>query len=370
MLGPLDPSTLSPPAQKMLQAPPKMQEMVARGIAPGIRPGELVTLLVAMSTSENEALRTTADKTLGALPEPVILGAIGADLHPLAIDALARRYHARTDVLDKLISSPYVDMATLEAVCKVVGEHGAELMSTNEERLLKNPKLIELLYLNKNTRMSTADRMVELAVRNSVEVNIPAWREVAALIKDELILDRSEEPTPDDLLFKETFEVSAQIRAQGTEDDAYEALEDGQEQLKEKFVPLHQRIASMTNSQKVRTALCGDHEEIMLLVRDANRMVALAASKSAQLSEADAEKIASNRSIAADVLSVIGHNPEFVKRYTIKKALVDNPKTPVMVSMNLIKHLRESDLKLLERSKNVSGPVRDAIKHHLSRRKN
>jgi len=41
-----------------------------------------------------------------------------------------------------------------------------------------------------------------------------------------------------------------------------------------------------------------------------------------------------------------------------------------MVSMNLIKHLREADLRLLEKSKNVSGPVRDAIKHHLSRRKN
>src|SRR5690349_18725564 len=68
MLGPLDPSTLSPPAQKMLQAPPKMQEMVARGIAPGIRPGELVVLLVAMSSSETEAVRNTAQKTLGALP--------------------------------------------------------------------------------------------------------------------------------------------------------------------------------------------------------------------------------------------------------------------------------------------------------------
>ncbi len=276
----------------------------------------------------------------------------------------------RIDLLATLIASPALDPETLESIARVVDERGAELLSTNEERLLARPKLIELLYLNKNTRMSTADRMVELAVRNNVEVNIPAWKEVAALIKDELILDRSEEATPDDLLFKETLEVASAIRAQGSEDDAYDSLEDGQEVLRQKFVPLHQRIATMTNSQKVRTALCGDHEEIMLLVRDANRMVALAASKSPQLSEADAEKIVSNRSVASDVLGVIGHNPEFLKRYSIKKHLVDNPKTPVMVAMNLIKHLREADLKPLERSKNVSGPVRDAIKHHLSRRKN
>ena len=32
MIGPLDPATLSPPAQKMLSAPPKLQELAARGI--------------------------------------------------------------------------------------------------------------------------------------------------------------------------------------------------------------------------------------------------------------------------------------------------------------------------------------------------
>ena len=372
MLGPLDPSTLSPPAQKMLQAPPKMQEMVARGIAPGIRPGELVVLLVAMSTNENETVRNTAQKTLGALPEPVLVGAAGGDLHPLAIDALAQRYHNRIDLLEKLLVHPALDVDTVISIAKVVNEAGAELLATNEERLLTHPKIIEHLYLNKNTRMSTADRMIELAVRNSVEVNIPAWKEVAAVIKDELILDASPEPTPDDMIFKEAVYIGDQMRAANAsaEDDAFDALEDGQEVVREKFAPLHQRIASMTNSQKMRAAMVGGHEEIMILVRDSNRMVSLAAAKSPQLSEADAEKIASNRGVSSDVLGVIGHNPEFLKRYTIKKSLVDNPKTPVMVAMNLIKHLREADLKLLERSKNVSGPVRDAIKNHLLKRKN
>jgi hypothetical protein len=372
MLGPLDPSTLAAPVQKMLGAPPKMQEMAARGIAPGIRPGDLVVLLVALAQSANEAAKTAAQKTLDALPEPVLTGALGGDLHPHAIDALATRYHARVEVLEKLLSNPAIHDETIEAVCRVASEQAAELLATNEERLLRHPRFIELLYLNKNTRMSTADRMVELAVRNNVEVNLPAWKEAAALIKDELIMDASEEASPDDLLFRETLDIGDQLRAEGRseDDDTHDALEDGQEIVKEKFIPLHRRIAAMTNSQKVRAAMVGDHEEIMLLVRDSNRMVAMAAAKSPQLSEADAEKIASNRSVASDVLGIVGHNPEFLKRYTIKKALVDNPKTPVMVSMNLIKHLREADLRLLEKSKNVSGPVRDAIKHHLSRRKN
>ncbi len=354
----------------MLQAPPKMQEMAAKGIAPGIRPGELVVLLVAFSSSENEAVKAAAEKTLGALPEPVLTGALGAPLHPLAIDAIALRYHERIDVLERLLAMPSIDIDTVLSLARVASERAAELLATNEERLLSNPKIIELLYLNKNTRMSTADRMIELAVRNNVEVAIPAWREAAAAIANELILDASDEPSPDDLLFKETLAIGDALRAQGSDDDTHEELEDGQEVLKDKFMPLMQRIATMTNSQKVRTAMVGSREEIMLLVRDANRVVAMAAAKSPQLSEADADKIAANRSVGADVLGIIGHNPEFTKRYTVKKALVENPKTPVTVAMQMIKHLRESDLKLLEKNKNVSGPVRDGIRHHLSRRKN
>ncbi len=370
MLGLLDPSTLPAPAQKMLQAPPKMQEMAARGIAPGIRPGDLITLLVAFSTSETESVRANALKTLSALPEPVLTGAIGGDLHPHAIDALATRYFDRIDVLERLLTMPALDMETVEALAKVASERAAELIATNEERLLKNPKIIENLYLNKNTRMSTADRIVELAVRNNVQVGIPAWKEAAAAIANELILEATEEPSLDDMLFRETLEIASKIRESGSEDDTHEELDDGQEVLKDKFVPLMQRLASMTSSQKVRTAMVGDHEEIMILIRDSNRMVALAAAKSPSLSEADAEKIASNRSVSADVLGIIGHNPEFVKRYTVKRSLVENPKTPVTVAMQMIKHLREGDLRLLEKNKNVSGPVRDSIRHHLSRRKN
>ena len=46
-----------------------------------------------------------------------------------------------------------------------------EFVATNEQRLLENPRIIELLYMNKNTRMSTADRIVELAARNGLAVD-------------------------------------------------------------------------------------------------------------------------------------------------------------------------------------------------------
>ena len=59
-----------------------------------------------------------------------------------------------------------------------------ELIATNEDRLLHHPRIIELLYLNKRTRMSTADRLIDLAVRNGLTLTgIPAFKEAAAALQ-------------------------------------------------------------------------------------------------------------------------------------------------------------------------------------------
>jgi hypothetical protein len=368
VLTPVDPSTLSAPAQRILQAPPKLQEMAAKGIAPGIKPGELVLLLVVFAAS-GPPLAEFAEKTLGALPEPVLQGAIGAELAPQAIHELALRYHTRVEVLDRLLSSPTLDPETVEAVAKVASEGACELIATNEQRLLGQPRIIELLYMNKNTRMSTADRLVELAVRNRVELNIPAWKEVQAAIGEELIMEASDEPSPDDLLFQETRQVADMLAADGEADDVYEEDDEGKLILRDKYVPLQKRVAMMTPSQKMRLASLGNKEERMLLVRDSNRLVAVAAVRSPGFSMAEAEKVCGNRSVAEEVLRVIGGTPEYTQSYVVKKSLAENPKTPIAIATKMIVHLRESDLRAVARSKNVTGPVQEAARRHLERRK-
>ena len=63
--------------------------------------------------------------------------------------------------------------------------------------MLEHPPIIESLYMNKATRMSTADRIIELAVRHKLELTgIPAYKEVAIAIGQELIAEASPEPTP------------------------------------------------------------------------------------------------------------------------------------------------------------------------------
>jgi hypothetical protein len=343
--------------------------MAARGIAPGVRPAELLALLVLFSQSEREGVRAAARKTLAAPPDPLITGALSADLHPAVIDALCRACIDKRDVLERLLAMPRIEMETVEEVARNGSEPVNELIATNEERLLGHPRIIELLYLNKNTRMSTADRLVDLAVRNGVVLNgIPAFKEAAIALQGELIAEASEEPTPDDLLFQETDAISQTLET-APEEDTHVEDQEGREVLQDRFVPLYQRLAGMTPSQKIRRAMVGGKEERMLLVRDPNPVVAGAAIRSPQMQDNEVVLISRNKNIGDEVLRVISNKPEWLKHYSVKKNLVENPKTPVSVATRLVQHLREADLRSIAKSKNVTGPVKDAARRHLDRRK-
>jgi hypothetical protein len=373
LIPPIDVAKLSGPAQKITStaAPEKLQEMAARGIAPGIKPGEMVAILVILSRSERPAVKATAEKTLAALPEPLLAGALAGDLPPLAIDALARASTGRLDVLEKLLTMPSTAPETVEELAGRGDEALTELVATNEERLLKHPQIIERLYLNKSTRMSTADRLIDLAARNGVALpGIGAFKEAAAALQDELIPLPSSEPLPDDVVFQETQQLSLELAtATAALEDTHIPDDEGKEILRDKFIPLFKRIAAMTLSQKIRRAMVGSKEERLLLVRDPNRLVASAVVRSPLLTENEIVMISRNRNIADEVLRIIGSTPELTKSYVVKKNLVENPKTPVTIATRMVTHLRESDLRQIAKSKNVTSPVQDAARRHLDRRK-
>ena len=58
------------------------------------------------------------------------------------------------------------------------------------------------------------------------------------------------------------------------------------------------------------------------------------------------------------MLREIARNRRFMKHYTVVKNLVLNPKTPLDISMPLVKMLMVYDLKALQHSKNVPEGIR------------
>jgi len=363
---------LAPAARKILDpsSPAPMRQMAAKGVLPGLKPGEALTVIALLSESSDEGLATSARATLDKLPVPLLLGALSGDVPAGVLGLIAPRYARSAPIAEKLLAHPSIQPATVAEVAGLADEAVAELVATNEQRLLAHPSIIEKLYMNKSTRMSTADRILELAVRNQVELKgIPAYKEAAAAIGMELIAEPSVEPTPDDILFQETDAVAREAEVNPQIEDTHRLDEEtGDEVVDDRFLPLYAQHAKMTISQKIRRAMVGTAGDRLLLVRDSNRLVSQAAIKSPSIQESEVVRISASRNVGEDVLRTIAMDREWTRSHQVKLNLVQNPRTPFAFAAKLILHLREHELKALSRSKNVTGSVSTAARQQLSRR--
>jgi len=362
--------SLPAPAQKILQpnAPAALKTMAARAIVPGLRPGDAVTVLHLLTRDADPAVAEQAKKTFAQLPLPILNGALGSDLEPVVIDELAQLYADQDHVLEKLLAMPRISPATVADIASRCNENISELIAINEERLLAHPQIIERLYMNKATRMSTADRIIELAVRHGKELDIPAYAEVAAALQNELIAEPSEEPTPDDLLFKETIDLGAKLSEEAARGETHEVDDEGEEKLKEKFIPLWVKLGQMTIAQKIRAAMLGSAAERALLMREHNRVVAEAAIRSPLVQEPEVVAASASRLVSEDVLRVIGHNREWTRNHQVKFNLVCNPRTPFIIASKLISHMRDNELRAIARSKNVKAAIAKLARQQLQRK--
>ncbi|HOQ60227.1 MAG TPA: hypothetical protein PLN93_06905 [Vicinamibacterales bacterium] len=118
------------------------------------------------------------------------------------------------------------------------------------------------------------------------------------------------------------------------------------------------RLSSMTVPEKIKTAMRGTREERAILIRDPNKIVAFSVLSSPKLSEQDIEGFAGNAGLSEDVLRVIATTRAWCKNYSIVRALVFNPKTPIAISMSLVNRLVERDVRMLALDRNVAEPVR------------
>lgn len=372
---PIDVATLPQPVQRVIgpAAPPPMRMMAARGAAPGLKPDQLVTVVALLAREElahvDASVRQVAEATLAKLPPPILNAAIASpDTPPGVLDVLATLY-GENDVVEKLLANPKVAIDTVVRVAREGTEAVTELIATNEERLLAHPQIVEALYMNKRTRMSTADRVLELAVRNGKQLSIPAFREAAEAIKDELIMAPDPEPTPDDVLFVEAQQEGERLEKEGIAHEAVKEDDEGNEVVEEKAKSLEQRLREMTVSQKIRTAMLGTAASRSILVRDKNRLVAAAVVRSPLLTENEAATFAASRAVSDDVLRIIATNGDLVKSGTVKFNLVANPRTPMATSLRLLTHLRTDELKKLSKSKNVSAQIAKLARQELDKRK-
>ncbi len=123
---------------------------------------------------------------------------------------------------------------------------------------------------------------------------------------------------------------------------------------------LERRIAEMAVGKKIKLAYLGNKEARSILIRDRNRVVASAVVKSGRLSDQEVASYAGNKNLDGEVIREIVANKEWMRKYPIRVALVNNPKTPVSEAVSIVSQLQKKDLMMLTRNRNVPSVVSEA----------
>ena len=99
MQPPVDLSKLSPLVQRVVdpKGPAPMKAMAAKGVVPGLKGFEIVTVIALLSEGD-DATAQTARKTLHALPAPLLAGALAPELPPGVVALLAPLYASDVDM--------------------------------------------------------------------------------------------------------------------------------------------------------------------------------------------------------------------------------------------------------------------------------
>lgn len=126
------------------------------------------------------------------------------------------------------------------------------------------------------------------------------------------------------------------------------------------FVNLFQQVQQMKVSEKIQLALKGNKEARALLLKDSNKQVILAVLNSPRLTEQEVESIAQSKNVSEDILRVVANNRNWMKNYGIIVGLVNNPKTPVGLSLGFIKNLKPKELNNLAKNKGVPEVIRSS----------
>lgn len=337
-------------------SPPPLRMMAAKAMAP-MPPLELASALYQLRFDPESRIRDAATQSLGELPGDILDAVVGATaLDPRVLDLFAQHLVGDERRLERLVLNTTVDDRTIAWLAERVGEATTEIIAGIHTRLLRTPAIIEALYVNPNARMSTIDKVVDLARRNNVTLaGLPALQQALALGAE--YDDGQSENEVSDRVFTEVLRTSDDQAELDADEERLEKLLAGEEaaatEQEERRLSRWQIIQKMNAAQKIRLAMLGGAEDRNILLRDARRVVHMAAVQSPKLTMGEVTKLAGNRGLPASVVEYIARNREWTRYYPVLLGLINNPKTPLSESVGFLKQLRLNDLRNLQRNKNV-----------------
>lgn len=325
------------------EAPTRTRLLAAGGALP-LPPDEIAGVLFALSLDHQAEVAEKARASLETLPEGVIDPVLESPVHPALLALLSERFQEDGPRMEKIALNPATGDDTICFLAGLPFGQLVDIISENQTRLVRCPEILEVLGQNPLTGQATIDRIVQfLGLAPSSE------------------RDRSVSGAP------EPNKIEAALGIDTAEGLPKHLVEESDRKGR-RSQSLVQTIAEMSILEKIKLARFGTGEARGLLVRDRNRLVALAALRSPKLTEKDVIAWAKARHLSDEVIRSIAKNREWTRIYAVRYALVTNPRTPLSDAIRFVPGLAERDLRALMRSRDVPAAVSQTARKLLARK--
>ncbi|MEE8474308.1 MAG: hypothetical protein V3T01_03085 [Myxococcota bacterium] len=344
--------TLSPQAERYARsdAPREARLMAARGALP-LPPIELATVLFVLHHDADPEIKELARTSLESLPDALCDAVLTGPAHPALISHLAHAFRDKPDRLEKIALNSATDDSTIAFLAGLSCSSVVDIVSNNQERMLRAPEIVDALGNNPLTGRAVIDRIFSF-------LGIKGTEAKGGGDASDDISDADAEAALRAILGDEMGQFARKLIEET--DDAQE--DDGSDSS------LYALVQKMSVFQKIKLARMGNKEARGLLVRDRNKIVALAAITSPKVTDSEAISMAQSRNVGDDVLRFISNNREWTKNYQVKLALAMNPKCPQPAAMKFINYLQDRDLRVMMRSKDVPAAISSHARRILAKK--
>ena len=368
-------------------APPQARMAAASGMLP-LPQSDLLEVLVNLRQEEDPQIVEAATETLGEQDtEDLLAAATNDETSPTVLDYLATLPGEHKQIHEAVILNRNTSDRAIANLAAVTQEGSLlELISLNQQRLVRFPAIIDAILEN-DGRSAEASRRARETKREFFEKERgaqqiaqelrarghsaaaeffesadlgpgfsaeDAWLIASHIEVSDADLDNSWLPAE---RYEELqVETGAERAANFAKVLEHERLETGE--VPAERVSLIRRIMFLNARDRMKLAMKGDREARGILIRDSNRMVAVAVINTPRVTDQEVENIAAMRTVADEVLRLIALNRAWARSYPIIHNLVRNPRTPIATAITTLPRIRTRDLQNLTQNRNVSEAVR------------
>lgn len=342
----------------------------AKGLIP-IPPGKLALVLYKLTLDKDQEVAEEALNSLRDIPENVIETLVSdTSTHADLLDFFAKQSFSE-NVLQHIVVNNNTADETISFIAENIHSQPIiDAIANNHGKILRSGGIVESLSNNPVVSRSTLDRVLSFInlYLHKGAVNSPEFNKVQHDIDDP---ELRESVSAVENSFFDEIDLSDELIDESDEDEAQDDDEeiDGEELTEIRSDSFLRQIKQLTMASKLKLAMLGNRDARTILVRDRNRVVARSVLKNPRLTDSEVVIISQSKVVDEDILREISSKKKWMRIYQVKTSLVNNPKTPSHISINLIKQLRDFDIRSLIWNKNLPVAVTMAARRVIKERR-